>query len=144
MTGGIEWLVDGFGCDPERLREVGALAAVSEALIAELGLQVLGEPLLHRFAGPGGVTGLYLLSESHLAWHTYPECELATFNLYCCRERPAPDWSALLAARLGAQRVEVRSVARGFGGEAVPSSRRPLGVSVLDERGWTVAAGTAK
>ena len=39
----------------------------------------------HKFGGEGGVTGLIMLTESHLACHTYPEYQTATFNLYCCR-----------------------------------------------------------
>ena len=114
MAGGIEWLVDAFGCDPERLRDLAALEALSRALVAALELKVIGAPLCHRFGGPGGVTGLYLLSESHLAWHTYPESELCTLNVYFCRERPGIDWQPLLVAALGARRVEVRMLRRGL------------------------------
>jgi S-adenosylmethionine decarboxylase len=74
---------------------------------------VLGEPQWHKFPSPGGVTGLYLLTESHLACHTYPERGLATFNLYCCRPRPAFDWDTRLRALLGATIVSVHHVARG-------------------------------
>jgi S-adenosylmethionine decarboxylase len=115
MTGGTEWLVDCFGCEPERLRDAAALIALSQQLIARLELTVIGAPLVHRFGGPGGVTGVYLLSESHLAWHTYPESELATFNLYCCRARAAVDWEALLSGPLGARRVQVVTLQRGAG-----------------------------
>jgi S-adenosylmethionine decarboxylase len=81
---------------------------------------------LHRFGGAGGVTGLYLLSESHLAWHTYPEAELCTLNVYCCRPRPALDWDELASRRLGARRVVVTMVRRGIpvgGGPEGPGSR---------------------
>jgi len=115
MTGGTEWLVDAFGCDPLRLSNAASLLELSTAVIATLGLHVLGEPLVHRFGEPSGVTGLYLLSESHLAWHTYPESLLCTLNLYCCRAHPALDWSALLGAALGARRVRVEAVLRGLG-----------------------------
>ncbi len=118
MSGGTEWLVDAFGCDPVRLASPAALRALSDGVIAILGLRVLGAPVVHQFPPPGGVTGLYLLSESHWAWHTYPEAELATFNLYCCRARPPLDWPALLGAALGAGRVEVASVRRGLGAGA--------------------------
>ncbi|HWO12817.1 MAG TPA: S-adenosylmethionine decarboxylase [Polyangiaceae bacterium] len=114
MTGGIEWLVDAFGCDPERLRDLGVLEELARALVGALGLTVLGAPLCHRFGGPGGVTGLYLLTESHLAWHTYPESALCTLNLYFCRERPSIDWQSLLEKALGARRVDVRVVRRGL------------------------------
>jgi S-adenosylmethionine decarboxylase len=117
MTGGTEWLVDCFGCAPERLRDAAALTELSQQLITRLELSVIGAPLVHRFGGPGGVTGLYLLTESHLAWHTYPESQLATFNLYCCRARAPIDWAALLSAPLGARRVEVVTLNRGAGTE---------------------------
>ena len=113
-TCGTEWLLDAFGCDPERLRDLGVLLELGRTIVAELELTVIGEPLCHRFGGPGGVTGLYLLSESHLAWHTYPERALCTLNLYCCRERRMLDWSTLLGAALGARRVEVRVFDRGL------------------------------
>ncbi|MEY2930847.1 MAG: S-adenosylmethionine decarboxylase proenzyme precursor [Pseudomonadota bacterium] len=121
MSGGTEWLVDAFGCDPVRLASPAALIALSDGVIARLGLHVLGSPAVHHFPPPGGVTGLYLLSESHWAWHTYPESELATFNLYCCRARPPLDWSAVLGAALGAQSVDVKSVPRGLGSVRVSS-----------------------
>jgi S-adenosylmethionine decarboxylase len=122
MTGGTEWLVDAFDCDPLRLSNPAPLRELSAAIIATLELHVVGEPLVHRFGEPGGVTGLYLLSESHLAWHTYPESRLCTFNLYCCRARSELDWSALLGAALGARRVRVETVLRGLGSSPPPGS----------------------
>jgi S-adenosylmethionine decarboxylase len=116
MTGGTEWLVDALGCDRERLRDLSALVDLGAALIATLELRVIGTPLLHRFDGEGGVTGLYLLSESHLAWHTYPESGLCTLNLYCCRPRPALDWAELCTRTLGAESVRVSVVRRGLTG----------------------------
>ena len=113
MTGGTEWIVDAHGCDAERLRDAPALRRLCDGVVAGLGLTVIGEPQVHRFGGPGGVTALYLLAESHLACHTYPESGVATFNLYCCRERAGLDWPALLREALGAARVTVTTVERG-------------------------------
>lgn len=113
MTGGTEWIVDAHGCEAGRLCDPAALRRLCDGVIAALALTVIGEPQVHRFGGPGGVTALYLLAESHLACHTYPESGVATFNLYCCRERAAVDWPTLLAEALGATRVTVTTVARG-------------------------------
>ena len=115
MDGGTEWIVDARGCDAERLRDATALRRLCDGVIAALGLTVIGEPQIHRFGGPAGVTALYLLAESHLACHTYPESSLATFNLYCCRERAAVDWPGLLREALGAADVVVTTVIRGAG-----------------------------
>jgi S-adenosylmethionine decarboxylase len=112
LTVGTEWLIEASGCDAEALRDVGRLRAVFARAVAELGLRVVGEPLWHKFDGEGGVTGLVMLTESHLACHTYPEFGVATFNLYCCRERPEWPWAERLGEMLGAQEVCVRGVNR--------------------------------
>ena len=112
MIVGTEWLVDANGCDPEALRSLELLQTVFQRAISELNLQVVGEIVWHRFPSPGGVTGMALLSESHLACHTYPEHGLATINLYCCRARPEWPWAAQLHELLGAREVNVRAINR--------------------------------
>ena len=113
MNGGIEWIVDAHGCDPVRLRDPEVVCALLDRVVMDLDLRVVGKPQIHGFEGAGGVTALYLLTESHLCCHTYPESGVATFNLYCCRERPSWPWADVLAAVLGAGRVDVRREARG-------------------------------
>lgn len=112
---GCEWIVDAHGCDASRLRTVEAVRSVCDRVVRELELQILGEPQWRQFPEPGGVTGLLLLSESHLACHTWPERPLATFNLFCCRRRHDWPWAERLSEMLGAKRVEVRMIERGGG-----------------------------
>jgi len=112
MNVGLEWIVDATGCDPDALRDLSRLRALINRVIEDLELKPVGEPTWHKFPGEGGVTGLVLLSESHLACHTYPEFGVATFNLYCCRERPDWGWQRELRAELGAAEVHVRTVRR--------------------------------
>ena len=113
MTVGTEWLVDAHGCRAETLRDVGAVRALLENVLLRLELKVVGEGAWHAFGGEGGVTGVYLLTESHLAVHTYPEHGTATLNLYCCRPRPEFPWQEEIASALGASRVVVRVMERG-------------------------------
>ena len=108
MTLGTEWLIDASGCDREALADLDRLRAVFQRVIHDLDLNVLGEIAWHQFDHPGGVSGLALLSESHLACHTYPEFRAATFNLYCCRERTSWSWETILKEMLGATEVNVR------------------------------------
>ena len=122
LTVGTEWLVEASGCDASRLRDAEALRAVFARAVSELGLRVVGEAHWHKFPGEGGVTGLALLTESHLACHTYPEFGVATFNLYCCRERATWPWDERLREMLGATGVRVRRLAR----DIAPSA--PAGV----------------
>lgn len=110
---GMEWLVDAHGCRAEALRDLATVRALLEKVLLRLELRVVGESQWHAFPGAGGVTGLYLLTESHLSIHTYPEHGLATLNLYCCRPKSEFPWEEELARALGAERVVVRSVQRG-------------------------------
>ena len=110
---GQEWLVDAHGCDPARLGSEPLLRELFARIVRELNLTAAGDPVFRTFPGPGGVTGLLLLTESHLACHTFPERAFGAFNLYCCRERPDWPWEERLREELGAARVEVRKLARG-------------------------------
>ncbi len=112
FSGGTEWMIDASGCAANALTDLGLIASICEQVIADLGLTVIGEPMQHVFPGPGGGTSMYLLSESHLTCHTYPEHSFATFNLYCCRRRPAWPWRDELGRRLGAENVIVRELHR--------------------------------
>jgi len=112
MLLGTEWLVDAEGCRPEALRDLDVLRALLDDVVRKLELHVVGSPAWHRFPEPGGITALLLLTESHLACHTYPEHGSATFNLYCCRPRPRYAWEDALRTALGARRVRVHVVER--------------------------------
>jgi S-adenosylmethionine decarboxylase len=116
MTGS-EWVVEAFGCDAERLTSVRALQELFDAMVHELGLHPVGSAHWHQFPTPGGITGLWLLAESHLTVHTFPEHLSACINLFCCTPRDAWNWSARLHALLGASRVDVRVLERAYGAE---------------------------
>src|SRR5262245_52505104 len=111
---GSEWIIDGAGCAPALLASLSVMQGVCDAIIAEAGLNIVGQPAWHQFDGPGGVTGLYLLSESHLTCHTFPEFGVATFNLYCCRRRKELNWQYLLREHIRATTVSCREFPRGF------------------------------
>ena len=112
MIVGTEWLIEATGCEAASLRDETDIRGVLDAVIADLGLKAVGS-VWHTFPDEGGVTGMIALTESHLACHTYPEHGTATFNLYCCRERPEWDWKARLAEMLGAKNVSVLRIERG-------------------------------
>ena len=111
---GSEWVVEAYGCDPVRLADPASLHALFGAIVHELSLHPVGEPVWHQFPAPGGITGMLMLAESHLTVHTFPEHASACLNLFCCTPRAAWDWEARLAVLLGAQTVRVRELAREY------------------------------
>lgn len=133
---GTEWVVDASGCNVSSLRDCALIQRICQRVVVDIGVKVVGEPQCHRFDGPGGVTALYMLSESHLACHTYPEYGLATFNLYCCRERAAWDWQGMLSEMLDSKIVQVRQLSRGLSqGAARTAGSTGLGFEGFSEQG---------
>ena len=109
----------GVDCGGARLRscgvdEHGPPRRTVPALIVALDLHPLGKSNWHQFPGTGGITGVTLLTESHLACHTFPEYGSLCLNIFCCRPRPGTDFEALLKKEFGAARVSVRQVERPY------------------------------
>ena len=109
---GVEWIVDAFGCDPGAARSIATLDRLASHLIRDLELNPAAPPVWRSFDG-GGVTGLFLLAESHFTCHTFPEMGFIAFNLYCCKQRAPWPWEEQLRQMFGATRVQVRELVRG-------------------------------
>lgn len=105
-------LAEVFGCefrilnDLERIREI----LVSAALTA--GAEVR-ETAFHRFS-PQGVSGVVVISESHIAIHTWPELGYAAVDVFTCGERVDP-WVALdeIVKDFGSTNVTAQEMKRG-------------------------------
>lgn len=123
MTSGREWVVEAFGCEPERLCSLHAIQALFDAAIEALALHPVGTTQWHCFPEPGGITGLCMLAESHLTVHTFPEHASLCINLFCCTPRPAWNWDVALAQHVGATRVDVRVLERAY---AQPVAHAPV------------------
>ena len=113
MTG-IEWIVEAYGCSPERLRDLATLQSLFARMVGDLDLHPCADAQWRQFATSGGITGLTILSESHLACHSFPEHGTLCLNLFCCRPRPDWDFSRHLRHMLGAQTVHVRRLERPY------------------------------
>ncbi len=111
---GLEWIVEAHRCSQAALRDLPRLRNFFDALVADLELTPVGETQWHQFPGPGGITGLCLLSESHLACHTFPEYGSLCLNVFCCRPRRDCDFERYLREWFGAGEVSVRSLVRPY------------------------------
>ena len=123
---GLHLTADLGGCDPARapMTDPGALRQLCLDAVEAAALTPVGE-LFHRFpglhqGGPGGVTGVVLLAESHLAVHTWPERAAVTLDVYVCNlGADNSDRARLLMQRLESafapQRASHRALHRGEG-----------------------------
>jgi len=121
---GLHLTADLRGCPSELppLTDPAALRRLCLQAVRDAALQAVGE-LFHTFPGSdepkGGVTGVVLLAESHLAVHTWPELRAVTLDVYVCNfgADNTHKAHALIDALLAAfrpTRVERHAIERGL------------------------------
>ena len=69
-------------CDPQALQNVSFLKAIFEKAVQSSGATILKHDWM-EFSG-NGLTGVFLLSESHASIHTYPEHNACFVDLFTC------------------------------------------------------------
>lgn len=111
---GIEWVVEAFGCSSHTLRDPAVLDDFFRRMIEEMNLRPVGLTQWHQFPGTGGITGLCLLAESHLACHTFPEHGSLCLNLFCCAPRGEWDFESALRDLFRAHAVSIRRLERPY------------------------------
>jgi S-adenosylmethionine decarboxylase len=121
---GVEWLIEAFGCRKPLLQSQTDLANLFESIVSEMRLRPVGRPVWHQFPETAGITGIWLLQESHLAIHTFPEFGSACLNLFCCSQRPSLDWNGRLVELLGATDVRVQECPRIYASAAWVEAKR--------------------
>ena len=115
---GRHLLVEYYDCDPQVLNDCEALRSALEEAARVVGASIV-QSAFHRFS-PHGISGVLVISESHLAVHTWPEYGYAAVDLFTCGTRADP-WRAfeLLKQRLRSGRAQGREVKRGILQEVV-------------------------
>lgn len=91
---GIHIISEFQGLDPQKISRVEELRIVLDRVIVESGLHVVSSNF-HQFE-PQGVSAVYLLTESHLSVHTWPEYGYMALDIFTCGD----DEPALKAFRL--------------------------------------------
>ena len=79
---GIHLIVDLLGVDPERISRVKPVKSILDRAIEESGLNTITASF-HQFE-PYGVSAVYLLRESHLSVHTWPEYGYVALDIFAC------------------------------------------------------------
>jgi S-adenosylmethionine decarboxylase len=111
---GCEWIIEAHGCNPASLADLNRLKCLFARLVDGMQLHPVQDPQWHQFPKPGGITGLCLLAESHLACHTFPEFGSLCLNVFCCRPRAEWDFENALKSEFEAASVSIRRVDRPY------------------------------
>lgn len=106
-------LAEIHGCDRDVLDDPKRVEKIMVDAALEAGAEIR-EVVFHQFA-PQGVSGVVVISESHLAIHTWPELGYAAVDVFTCGDRVDP-WTAcrFIFDRFGAKHVTASEVHRGM------------------------------
>lgn len=79
---GNQLIIELFNCDQESLKDVGAVESVLlKAAVAAKATVI--DHCFHQFS-PYGVSGVVVISESHIAVHTWPEHCYCAIDIFTC------------------------------------------------------------
>jgi S-adenosylmethionine decarboxylase len=106
-------LAEVYGCRFEVLNDIDKVQDIMVNAALEAGAEVR-EMVFHKFS-PQGVSGVVVISESHLAIHTWPELGYAAVDVFTCGERVNP-WDACnyVAEMFQAETIDATEVKRGL------------------------------
>jgi len=106
-------LAEFYGCDKESLNDVDRVEDIMINAALSSGAEIR-EVAFHRFS-PQGVSGMVIISESHLAVHTWPEFGYAAVDVFTCGDKVDP-WDAYnyIVSAFGAEKVTATEMKRGI------------------------------
>lgn len=106
-------LCESYGCAPEVLNDRKGVEQIMVDAALKTGAEVR-EVAFHKFS-PQGVSGVVIISESHLTIHTWPELGYASIDVYTCGDHVDP-WAAInyMNEAFGATSVDAKEYERGL------------------------------
>ncbi|KHE71524.1 adenosylmethionine decarboxylase [Halobacillus sp. BBL2006] len=121
-TMGRHVIAELWDCNEGKLNDMSYIEQVFVDAALKAGAEVR-EVAFHKFA-PHGVSGVVIISESHLTIHSFPEHGYASIDVYTCGDRIDPNVAAeFIVDALEAGRNETVEVPRGMGPVEVQQSR---------------------
>ena len=110
-TEGKHIIMDASGCSPETLNDLEALKQILVDAAEKANATVLNVAF-HHFT-PQGVSGVVVISESHLSIHTWPEYGYAALDFYTCGDADPKIACEYVAEKIGAKHIHTTEIARG-------------------------------
>ena len=109
---GSQVVLDLYECETPRLDDIDWVKATLVDAALAAGATIV-QTVFHKFA-PWGISGVVVISESHLAIHIWPENRYAAIDVFTCGENVRMDVaSAFLKRAFQSKRAVQKSFSRG-------------------------------
>ncbi|MGI6037946.1 MAG: adenosylmethionine decarboxylase [Limnochordia bacterium] len=110
-------LCEAYGCDPEVLNHRELIEQIMVNAALAVGAEIR-EVAFHNFS-PQGVSGVVVISESHLAIHTWPELGYAAIDVFTCGHVNAQQACDYIIQHFKATDAQCTEVLRGIGAHSL-------------------------
>ncbi|SIS51500.1 adenosylmethionine decarboxylase [Salimicrobium flavidum] len=102
-----------WGCEQPLLESIEYIEELFVDAALKAGAEVR-EVAFHQFA-PHGVSGVVLISESHLTIHSFPEHNYASIDIYTCGEHLHPEEAfRIIVEGLKSSKYDYKELKRGL------------------------------
>lgn len=112
MSIGIHLVGDLQGVSPEKISHTDTIQEIMESAV-KFGKLTKIRSYYHQFT-PSGVSGIILLAESHLSFHTWPEYGLVALDIFTCGPTEnAESAMEYILGKLTPSSIEYKRIERG-------------------------------
>jgi S-adenosylmethionine decarboxylase len=110
---GHHYVAEASGCDASIIGRVETVEGILTRAAEVAGVTIWAISF-HRFA-PNGVSGVIVISESHLSVHTWPEHGYVALDIFTCGDDAKPEAAVEYALKgFGAKSMHITEITRGI------------------------------
>ncbi len=112
-TIGYHYIIEATGCDPKILADSKRLRDIltESAKVGKMDIRIVH---FYKFS-PTGVSGMIVVSESHISIHTWPEEGYAAIDVYICGTKSEPEKTIeYILEHIKAKYAHITEIKRGI------------------------------
>lgn len=87
---GPHLIMEASGCNYEKLTDIKLLTSLLDRLPEKMGMTKVMPPYVFEYRGEvpddWGLSGIIIIAESHLAFHTFPDKGFVTVDIFSCKD----------------------------------------------------------
>ncbi len=127
---GPHLMLDCRGCDAEKISDLRYVFDFLNTLPERIGMTKIVQPYVFPYEGlvpeDKGITGVVIIAESHITFHSFTEKDYFFFDIFSCKPFDVETTQALVLEAFGVQHFEVHHASRGRHFPRTVGERLPL------------------
>lgn len=123
---GTEIIADFYGVNEDLLKDANLLNKIFRKAITDNNFTIIKHHSFKFLSDGEGVTGVFLLSESHATYHTYPEWGTIAINIFSCGKSRPKTTLNYLTTRLKPIKIQQSIIKRNFNSSLTNNSHGHL------------------